>query len=214
MKVTPSNIFYLFLRWCPGGLGLFLRQKFYPRILNKCGQKVLFGRFVNFTNPDRVTIGSNVIVNDNVTFDTSSYAASGPAIILEDNVFVGAKSILRVAGGKIVINKGSSVGSFCSFNAEGKINVDNDVLFAAFCKVGNDPDQRPEKNMSSEVTEGLTTCDVNIEAGCWLGVRSIIMPGVTVGEGSIVGAHAHVEKTLPPHVIAFGRPAKVIRHRL
>lgn len=213
MKRTTANIFYLFLRWCPGGLGLYLRQRFYPLILKSCGRKVLFGRFVNFFNPDNVSIGNNVIISDNVTFDTCDYSGPGPAIILRDNVFVGAKSTLRVSSGKIVIEKEASIGSFCSFNAAANINVDNDVLLAAFCHIGNNPDQNFEKNTSSEITEKLATGEVNIAAGCWLGVRCVILPGVSIGEGTIIGAHALVEKSLPPYVIAFGRPAEVTRNR-
>ena len=43
-----------------------------------------------------------------------------------------------------------------------------------------------------------------------VGSHSIIMPGVTVGENTIVGAQSFVNKDLPPNVVAAGVPAKVI----
>jgi len=46
---------------------------------------------------------------------------------------------------------------------------------------------------------------------CQIGARSIIMPGVTVGDHSIVAAGAVVTKDVPPHVIVGGNPAKVIK---
>jgi acetyltransferase-like isoleucine patch superfamily enzyme len=53
--------------------------------------------------------------------------------------------------------------------------------------------------------------DTRIERNCFIGAGSMIMPGVTVGEGSIVAAGAIVTKDVPPHSIVGGNPATVIR---
>lgn len=55
--------------------------------------------------------------------------------------------------------------------------------------------------------------DTHLEGGCWLGMRSMIMPGVTVGEGAIVAANSVVTKDVPPYTIVGGSPAKPIRTR-
>lgn len=47
--------------------------------------------------------------------------------------------------------------------------------------------------------------------GCMLGMGTIVMPGVTIGEGAIIGAGSIVTKDIPPWTIAVGRPAKVIK---
>ena len=52
---------------------------------------------------------------------------------------------------------------------------------------------------------------VTLKRGCCVGMRSIIMPGVTIGEGSIVAAGSLVTKDIPPYTVAAGRPAKVVR---
>jgi acetyltransferase-like isoleucine patch superfamily enzyme len=46
---------------------------------------------------------------------------------------------------------------------------------------------------------------------CQIGARSVIMPGVTVGDHSVVAAGAVVVKDVPPHTIVGGNPAKVIK---
>jgi maltose O-acetyltransferase len=45
----------------------------------------------------------------------------------------------------------------------------------------------------------------------WLGSRSIILKGVTIGDHSVVGAGAVVTKSVPPKTIVAGNPAKVVR---
>ena len=47
----------------------------------------------------------------------------------------------------------------------------------------------------------------------WLGIRSIIMPGVKVGRGAVIGAGAIVTRDIPDYAIAVGAPAKVVAYR-
>ncbi|OAN11469.1 antibiotic acetyltransferase [Photobacterium jeanii] len=55
--------------------------------------------------------------------------------------------------------------------------------------------------------------DTHIKDGCWIGMRSMIMPGVTLGEGCIVAANSVVTKDVPPYAVVGGNPAKVIKYR-
>jgi len=50
-----------------------------------------------------------------------------------------------------------------------------------------------------------------VKSGAQIGIRSIIMPGVTIGKGSIIGAGSLVTKDIPDYCIAVGTPAKVVR---
>lgn len=53
--------------------------------------------------------------------------------------------------------------------------------------------------------------EIHIGKGVMIGMESLIMPGVTIGDGAIVGAYSLVTKDVPAWTIATGRPAKVIR---
>ena len=52
---------------------------------------------------------------------------------------------------------------------------------------------------------------VVLKENCKIGSHSTILPGVTIGINSIIGAHSLVNKDIPNDVIAFGVPAKIIR---
>ena len=65
-----------------------------------------------------------------------------------------------------------------------------------------------------ESNDALEEGAIVIEDDVWLGTGVIIMPNVTIGKGSIVGAGSVVTKNIPPMTISFGVPAKPRRKRL
>ena len=58
-----------------------------------------------------------------------------------------------------------------------------------------------------------TRGDVSIGNDVWIGAFAFITSGVTVGDGSVVGAHAVVTRDVPPYAVVAGNPARIIRYR-
>ena len=50
-----------------------------------------------------------------------------------------------------------------------------------------------------------------LKHNCRIGSHSTILPGITIGKNSVVGAHSLVNKDIPENVVAMGTPAKVVR---
>ncbi|WP_119390947.1 acyltransferase [Taklimakanibacter lacteus] len=67
--------------------------------------------------------------------------------------------------------------------------------------------------LAHDMTRGLY-CDTYIGSRCFIGARSIILPGVRIGDGSIVGSGSVVTKDVPPASIVAGNPARVIRRNI
>lgn len=57
----------------------------------------------------------------------------------------------------------------------------------------------------------MTVEPVVIEDNCWIGGGTIIMPGVTIGARSVIGAGSIVTKSIPADTLAFGNPCKIIK---
>ena len=53
--------------------------------------------------------------------------------------------------------------------------------------------------------------EIRIGKGVMVGMETLIMPGVTIGDGAIIGAYSLVTKDIPAWTIAIGRPAKVVK---
>lgn len=63
-----------------------------------------------------------------------------------------------------------------------------------------------ERNMGLEIAKPIT-----IENDVWIGADVTVLPGVTIGEGSVIGAKSTVTKDIPAGVVALGNPCRVIR---
>ncbi|KRL67233.1 isoleucine patch superfamily acetyltransferase [Companilactobacillus versmoldensis DSM 14857 = KCTC 3814] len=59
--------------------------------------------------------------------------------------------------------------------------------------------------------DNLVTSSIHLEKGVWLGANVTVLPGVTVGENSIVGASSVITKDVPKNSVVVGSPAKKIR---
>ncbi len=57
----------------------------------------------------------------------------------------------------------------------------------------------------------LISAPTKIGDRCWLGAKVVVLKGVTIGDGTVVGAGSVVTKSLPPGVVAVGSPARVLR---
>lgn len=61
--------------------------------------------------------------------------------------------------------------------------------------------------------QGMRVAEVVIGNDVWIGMRSIIMPGVCIGNGVVIGAGAVVTKDVPDFAIVGGVPARIIKYR-
>lgn len=66
---------------------------------------------------------------------------------------------------------------------------------------------------------GMSLCNtyalpITIEDNVWIGGGAILLPGVTIGKGSVVGAGSVVTRDVPQYCVAVGNPCRVIRRNI
>ena len=122
-------------------------------------------------------------------------------------------AILAPRSGYIKIGDGCTINPFCYFYGYGGIQIGNNVRIASGTKfiAFNHNFEDINKPIS---LQGNKYYGIIIENDVWIGARVTILPGVTIGKGSIIGAGAVVTKSIPPYSVAGGVPAKVIKSRL
>lgn len=97
------------------------------------------------------------------------------------------------------LGEGTDIGAFTYINAENGVETGEDVQVGSHCSIYS-----------------LSTIDekvgkVVIKKSAKIGTHSTIMPGVTIGENSIVGAHSFVNQDIPDNTLCYGVPAKIIK---
>lgn len=55
---------------------------------------------------------------------------------------------------------------------------------------------------------------IHVGRKVWIGANALVLPGVTIGEGSVIGGGSVVTKDVPPNTVVAGNPARVIREGL
>ena len=95
----------------------------------------------------------------------------------------------------------------------GKVIIGNDVMMGpnVSCYPRNHAFDRVDIPMDRQGFSAESP--IVIGNNVWIGANSILLAGVTVGDGAIIGAGAVVTKEVPPYAIVGGNPARVIRYR-
>ena len=93
----------------------------------------------------------------------------------------------------------TDIGAFTYINARNGVIIEDFVQIGSHCSIYS-----------------MSTIDnkqgkVKLKKNCRIGSHCVVMPGVTVGENSIVGAFSFVNKDIPDNIIAVGVPAKMIK---
>jgi acetyltransferase-like isoleucine patch superfamily enzyme len=190
----------------PTVLGSVLRGRVYGSVLGKVGRGCFIERDVRWQVPRQVLMGKRVFIGEGCFLDANS---SSSGIALEDDVWLSRGCYLVAGPGvEIAIGRRTYVGHRCLFYGHGGIQVGCSVLFANDVQLicGNHTFARRDIPIRAQPTEERP---IVIEDDVWLGSSTIVLGGVTVGQGSVVSAGAVVTHSLPPFSIAQGVPARI-----
>jgi acetyltransferase-like isoleucine patch superfamily enzyme len=94
---------------------------------------------------------------------------------------------------------GTDIGAFSYINALHGVEIKDNTQIGSHCSI------------YSVSTIDDSHGKVVLKQNCRIGSHSTILPGVSIGKNSIIGAHSLVNKDIPDNVVAFGVPAKVVR---
>lgn len=147
---------------------------------------------VRITDPSGLVMGHRVRLCRGVKVDCLALGDQGAVgqCSIGDGVFVGERTTISCYA-KIVIGAATMIAHNCS------------IMDANHGTAPGVP-LRQQPGYPAEVIIG---------EDCWLGTGVIVLPGVTIGNGTIVGAGSVVTANLPPNVVAAGVPARVLRPR-
>lgn len=168
---------------------------------------LFFVRALNQYAQNEIMIRQELLSND-----LGNFEAEKSKKILDGNVEVGRWTIVGKNSRVYTWTENEKViiGKFCSIAPEVIIfgggehghreRISNFHFRATISKISPNPDTQ---------TRGI----VKIGNDVWIGTRALIMSGVEIGDGSVIGMGAVVNKNIPPYAIVVGNPARIVDYR-
>ena len=146
----------------------------------------------NIVNHPQITVGDYTYYDD---FETV------------ENFQRNVRYLFDFTGDRLTIGKFCMIASGVEFIMNGANHLTTSVSAYPFAVFGGD--WAPAMDGRSYPTKGNTTVGNDV----WIGYRATILPGVTIGDGAIIGAYAVVTRDVAPYTIVGGNPATVLRAR-
>lgn len=155
----------------------------FKRKCKKVGSDLrLYGSCV-FTGGGAIIIGNSVMIKSAKHKPVEFYVAENASVSIGDGTFINRGTHLSCSEA-IKIGRNCLIGDDC-------VLIDNDYHAIGGGQAKSAP--------------------IVLEDGVWLAIKVIVLRGVTIGEGSIIGAGSVVTRSIPPYTFAAGAPARVIR---
>lgn len=170
-------------------------MKFFIAIYYLIISKLPHSRFLKISNTIRLWYCSKIL--NIIKYDKNSK--------FENNIYISDGTKLEI-------------GKFCRINEhvflQGLIKIGNYVMIAPYVTIHSSTHIYSEDTAQPMVLNGLTEDKlVTIEDDVWIGRNVVILPGITIGRGSIIGANSVVTKNIEEYSIYGGVPAKLIKKR-
>src|SRR4030042_271081 len=152
----------------------------------------------NFKLRDFKKLGENII------FEKDIKVFHPENITLEDNIYIGHNTILKgYFKNEMVIKKNTWIGQCCFFHSAGGLEIGEAVGIGPYVKIITSA--HSDSSIDIPVLfHPLKFDKVLLKNGCDIGIGAIILPGVTIGEGTIIGAGSVVVENIPDFCIAVG----------
>lgn len=212
-----DELYRSWIRNLDGSLGQRLRYRYYKKRLSHLGKKVKFDTGVFITGAKYISIG------DNTEIDKNCILVGAPSDLDISNRYVKMRSNSDYTGKRGFIN----IGSDCHISQNtmvygyGGVKIGNNSVLSAGAKVYSltsmayNPYDKSEivsivpYSGKSPTLEGAVVLEDNV----WIGIDTVISPGVTIKKNSFVKGYSIVNNSFEENTYAGGNPAVKIRNR-
>jgi len=165
-----------------------------------------------------MTIGSGTKLNSSTL---SARQPQGCSLSIGSNCNIEGSLVLEQAAARISIGSRTHIGGKTLVAAASSIEIGDDVLIAFEVLImDHNSHSLKFRERQQDVRDwikgnkdwsAVAMAPVRIFNKAWIGVRAIVLKGVTIGEGAVVGAGSLVTSDVPPWTIVAGNPARIIR---
>jgi len=151
-------------------------------------------------------VGSRVRLRGRPSIDNQGRMVIGSRVQLVSTI--ATLELVAMKGGTLEIGDRTLVNYGCSIAAAERVHIGERCLIGTYAIIMDNDFHRIEPERRLEWPDSRP---IVIDDNVWIGARVIVLGGVTIGEGSCIGAGSVVNADIPPRSLAVGVPARVIR---
>jgi len=144
--------------------------------------------------------GKGTVIGVSPRFVNTANITIGQGCLLQDSIYIRAG-----VDGSIRIGDRAALNSFCKLFGHGSIDIGAETQLGPGTLITTTGHDYQDKELNA------TYQPVRLGRRVWVGANVTILQGVTIGDHSVIGAGAVVNKDIPPYCIAVGVPAKVVK---
>jgi len=197
--------------------------------INRCGPDInrllsfrlsrrYHGQFYVY-NGARVTIKPGAAVSlDTLLFNLpwEGCCVKPSTLLVDDDARLQVDGIFRVyAGGSIIVGPGASLKLGTGYlNNHGTICCFHAIEIGEGTKISEEVIIRDSDNHRMIAENYQVSAPIVVGRHVWIGMRAIILKGVTIGDGAVIAAGAVVTRDVPPGCLAAGVPARIIKEHV
>jgi acetyltransferase-like isoleucine patch superfamily enzyme len=156
----------------------------------KVGKNVKIYPLAKILNPEMISIGDNVIIDDFVFLDGKQETKIGNYV---------------------------HIASFCSITGGGRFIMEDFSGLSSGCRIFTGSEDFSGSSLTNPTIptqfRKVTRSFVIIKRHVILGANVVVLPGVTIGEGAAIGANSLITKDIEPWTINIGSPVRVLKER-
>jgi acetyltransferase-like isoleucine patch superfamily enzyme len=205
------DLIKLFIINLPGRSGVKLRQIYYKKKLKNCGKNLHIETNVYLDGVEHISIG------DNVCIDRFSIISTGVNIQGEVHHKINDNNINN---GEIIIGSNIHICQGVIIMGYGGISIGNNSVMSAGCKIyslSNTAykigDRKKIISIMPYSTAPFIMGSVILDENVWLGLNTIIMPGVTIKRNSFSSSNSLIMSSFPENSHLKGQPAEIVGSR-
>ena len=169
------------------------------------GSRVSAGAYLK--GHDNIRLGARCKIHDAASLD----AARGPGIDLGEQVTINRYAYLQGDKGGIRLGNRVEINNFSIVNGTGGVDIGDDTLIGPGVRIISY--QHGYARGATIRSQPVDARPIRIGRDVWLGANSIILAGVTIGDGAVVAAGAVVREDVPSHAVVAGVPATIRKYR-
>ena len=173
----------------PTKIGVLLRYVGYRPFLKKSSGFFSIDSGVTILGFENIELGRNITIMKN----SYIYAHDGGSLVIGDNFTINSNSQLGASFGKIIIGNNCAIAPNCVLRASNHNFENPNIPFRE---------------------QGHVYGEIIIEDDVWIASNCVVVPNVTVGRSSVVGAGSVVTKNVEPYSVVGGVPARLMKTRM